>query len=40
MNRYNYQFIGDEYKDEIRWNKDYIKIFTLDIETECEHGLS
>ena len=38
MNRYNYQFIGDEYKDEIRWNKDYIKIFTLDIETECEHG--
>ena len=38
MNRYNYQFIGDEYRDEIRWNKDYIKIFTLDIETECEHG--
>jgi len=38
MNRYNYQFIGDEYKDEIRWNKDYIKIFTLDIETECESG--
>jgi len=38
MNRYNYQFIGDEYKDEIRWNKDYIKIFTLDIETECENG--
>ena len=38
MNRYNYQFIGDEYRDDIRWNKDYIKIFTLDIETECEHG--
>ena len=38
MNRYNYQFIGDEYKDDIRWNKDYIKIFTLDIETTCEHG--
>ena len=38
MNRYNYQFIGDEYKDEIRWNKDYIKIFTLDIETTCEDG--
>ena len=38
MNRYNYQFIGDEYKDEIRWNKDYIKIFTLDIETTFEDG--
>ena len=38
MNRYNYQFIGDEYRDEIRWNKDYIKIFTLDIETTCEDG--
>ena len=38
MNIYNYQFIGDEYKDEIRWNKDYIKIFTLDIETTCEDG--
>jgi DNA polymerase elongation subunit (family B) len=22
----------------MRWNKDYIKIFTLDIETECENG--
>ena len=31
MNRYQYQFIADEYKDDIRWNKDYIKIFTLDI---------
>ena len=38
MNRYNYQFIGDEYRDEIRWNKDYIKIFTRDIETTCEDG--
>ena len=38
MNRYNYQYIADEYKGEMRWNKDYIKIFTLDIETECENG--
>ena len=38
MNRYNYQFIADEYKGDIRWNKDYIKIFTLDIETTCEDG--
>ena len=38
MNRYNYQYIADEYKDDMRWNKDYIKLFTLDIETECENG--
>ena len=38
MNRYNYQFIADEYKGDIKWNKDYIKIFTLDIETTCEDG--
>src|SRR5210317_116649 len=38
MNRYNYQYVADEYKGEMRWNKDYIKIFTLDIETECENG--
>ena len=38
MNRYNYQYIADEYKGEMKWNKDYIKIFTLDIETECENG--
>ena len=38
MNRYNYQYIADTYRDEVRWNKDYIKIFTLDIETECEGG--
>jgi DNA polymerase elongation subunit (family B) len=38
MNRYNYQYIADEYKGEINWNKNYIKIFTLDLECECEHG--
>ncbi len=38
MNRYNYQYIADTYRDDMRWNKDYIKIFTLDIETECENG--
>jgi len=38
MNRYQYQYIANQFKDDIRWNKDYIKIFTLDIETECEHG--
>ena len=38
MNRYNYQYIADEYKGDMKWNKDYIKIFTLDIETTCEDG--
>ena len=38
MDRFLYQFISDEYKDDIEWNKDYIKIYTLDIETECENG--
>ena len=33
MNRYNYQYIADEYRDEVRWNKDHIKLFTLDIES-------
>ena len=38
MNRYQYQYIASHYKDEVRWNKDYIKIFTLDIETTCDEG--
>ena len=28
MDRFLYQFISDEYKDDIEWNKDYIKIYT------------
>jgi DNA polymerase elongation subunit (family B) len=38
MNRYNYQYIADEYPEEVKWNKDHIKIFTLDLECKCEHG--
>ena len=38
MNRYQYQYIASHYKDEVKWNKDYIKIFTLDIETTCDEG--
>jgi len=38
MNRYNYQYISSEYKGDINWNKKFIKIFTLDLECECEHG--
>ena len=38
MNRYPYQYIANEYGEDIKWSKDFIKIFTLDIECECEHG--
>jgi DNA polymerase elongation subunit (family B) len=38
MNRYPYQYIADEYGEDIKWSKDFIKIFTLDIECECEYG--
>ena len=38
LERYHYQYIGQEYPEEIEWDKDHIKIFTLDIETSCENG--
>ena len=38
LERFHYQFIGQEYPNQIDWSKDYIKIFTLDIETTCENG--
>ena len=38
MNRYPYQYIADEYGEDIKWSKNYIKIFTVDIECECEFG--
>ena len=38
MNRYQYQYIADHHKEDVQWNKDYIKIFTLDLECECEYG--
>ena len=38
LERYHYQYIGKEYPDAIKWDKDQIKIFTLDIETTCEGG--
>ena len=38
MTRYNYQYIANEYPEDIKWDKDKIKIFTLDLECECEHG--
>ena len=38
LERYHYQYIGQEHPEEIQWDKDLIKIFTLDIETTCENG--
>ena len=38
LERYHYQYIGQEYPNEIEWDKENIKIFTLDIETTCEGG--
>ena len=38
LERYHYQYIGTEYPEVIEWDKDQIKIFTLDIETTCEGG--
>jgi DNA polymerase elongation subunit (family B) len=38
LERYHYQYIGKEYPEDIKWDKDFIKIFTLDIETSCENG--
>jgi len=38
LERYHYQYIGSEYPETIEWDKDQIKIFTLDIETTCENG--
>ena len=38
MDRYQYQYIADEFPDEIQFSKKHIKIFTLDIECAAENG--
>ncbi len=38
LERYHYQWISENYKNQIKWSKDLIKIFTLDIECGCENG--
>jgi len=38
LERYHYQYIGQNYPGQIQWSKDLIKIYTLDIETTCENG--
>ena len=40
MDRYQYQYISDNYPEEIQFSKDHIKIFTLDIECSAENSFS
>lgn len=35
---YNYQYISDNYTNDIKWDMEQIKVYTVDIETETEHG--
>jgi len=36
--QFAYQYISDEYPKTINWDKDLIKLFSLDIETATENG--
>lgn len=36
--QYPYQFIAEEYPGEVAWDKDLIKVFSIDIETTTESG--
>jgi len=38
LERYHYQYINKFHPGNIDWDKKFIKIFTLDIETSCESG--
>src|SRR6056300_1111248 len=38
MERYQYQYIANEYPEDMQFDKDQIKIFTVDIECSAENG--
>jgi DNA polymerase elongation subunit (family B) len=38
LDRFQYQYIGKEYPNQMEWSREHIKIFSLDIETTCENG--
>jgi DNA polymerase elongation subunit (family B) len=38
MDRYQYQYIANEYPEDMQFDKDQIKIFTVDIECSAENG--
>lgn len=35
---YTYQYISDTYEDDINWDMEQIKVYTIDIETATENG--
>ena len=35
---YSYQYISDTYPDDVNWDMDLFKVFTIDIETKTEEG--
>jgi DNA polymerase elongation subunit (family B) len=35
---YSYQYISDMYPDDVNWDMDLFKVFTIDIETQTEEG--
>ena len=35
---YAYQYISDTYEDDVNWDMEQIKVFTIDIETATENG--
>lgn len=35
---YGYQYISDTYQDDVNWDMEQIKVFTIDIETATEDG--
>ena len=38
MDRYQYQYIADEFPNDMEFSKEFIKIFTVDIECSAENG--
>ena len=35
---YAYQYISDTYEDDVNWDMEQIRVFTIDIETSTEYG--
>ena len=38
MDRYQYQYIADQFSNDMQFSKELIKIFTVDIECSAENG--
>ena len=35
---YVYQYLSDTYEDDVHWDMEQFKVFTIDIETKVENG--